>query len=302
MGRRLVVVILIAVLIAGGVFYFAQMVQQSRPVTPSQGPIGGTDTIAAPRPVEDGQILVAAKDLPAGTLIQANSLIFRAWPRSGIDQTAYVAQGAGTIDEFEGAVVRGGMRAGEPVVRTNLIKRGESGFMAAVLQPGMRAVSFQVNENTGVAGFVFPGDKVDLVLSHIVNLSDANGQTRSHHISETVLHDVRIIGIDQRAGDQEQTPAVGNVVTVEVSPEDAEKIALAQRIGELRLLLRPLAKSEEEGGEGMLELPGEDKRTFTMDSDLSQIIAPPGGTGVDNGKVAVVQVVRGSASVDAQTK
>lgn len=308
MGRRLVVVILIAAMIAGGVFYFARMVQRANPPMQQQATSNPVQSAPAAR---TSQILVAAKDLPSGTIIQANSLVFRAWPDDAIDQQSYVLQGSGTLEEFDGAVARSGMRSGEPVIRTNLIKRGESGFMAAVLRPGMRAVSLAVNENTGVAGFVFPGDNVDLVLSHVVNLGDANGQMRPHNVSETVLHDIRVIGIDQRSGDQEQAPAVGNVVTLEVTPEQAERISLAQRMGELRLILRPLAKSADDaskdGSSGtslvMPVVSDADQRTFTLDSDLSQIIAAPGGTGAaGSDTVTSVQVVRGTTSADAQVK
>lgn len=305
MGRRLVVVLLIAALIAGGVFYFARMVQQSAPpqqvsTAPVQAPVQTTT-----------QILVAAKDLPSGTIIQANSLAFRNWPQDAIDQNAYVVQGSGSLEEFDGAVVRTGMRTGEPVIRTNMIKRGESGFLAAVLQPGMRAVSLSVNENTGVAGFVFPGDRVDLVLSHVVNLGDSNGQQRPHNVSETVMHDLRVIAVDQRSGDQDQAPAVGRVVSLEVTPEQSEKIALAQRMGELRLVLRPLSKSDDAAANGsndgastavVTPVTDAEQRTFSLDSDLSQIIAPPGGDGSGTGDASVVQVVRGSTTSDAQVK
>lgn len=310
MGRRLIVVLLIAGLIAGGVFFLARTVQRSAP--PVQ-----QSSVTAPQPPrqETSMILVAAKDLPAGTIIQANSLSFRSWPRDAVDEAAYVLQAGGSIEEFDGAVVRSGIRAGEPVIRTKLIKRGERGFLAAVLKPGMRAVSAPINETTGVSGFVFPGDYVDLMLSHVVNMSDSGTQVRPHNVTETILHNIRVIAMDQRSGDQEQAPAVGRVTTFEVTPEQAEKISLAQRMGELRLVLRPLSKTEEdaaaEGQEGVVAAPltgaaEADQRTFTLDSDLSQIIsAPGGGTGsaAGAGVPTSVSVIRGSAAaVEAQAK
>ena len=188
--------------------------------------------------------------------------------------------------------------------------RGERGFLAAVLKPGMRAVSAPVNETTGVSGFVFPGDYVDLMLSHVVNMSDGGGQVRPHNVTETVMHNIRVIAMDQRSGDQEQAPAVGRVTTFEVTPEQAERISLAQRMGELRLVLRPLSVEEGEAAEGQAAPSAvvggaveEDKRTFTMDSDLSQIISAPGnGTGA-NGSPSTISVIRGSsAAVEAQAK
>lgn len=316
MGRRLVVVMLIAALIAGGVFYFARMVQQSSAPSGKQ-----SAAVSAPVPsnaVSTSNVLVAAKDLPAGTLIQANSLVFRPWPTSGIDDASHVVEGKASMEEFQGAVLRSGARSGEPLLRGNMIKRGESGFLAAVLKPGMRAVTVSVNENTGVAGFVFPGDVVDLVLSHVVNLSDSAGTLRPHNVSETVMHNLRVIAVDQRASDQEQIPAVARGVTLEATPEQAERLALIQRMGEVRLVLRPLAKATEEaeqGGEAqavtatptpMLGPDGQpigpDGRTFTLDSDLSQIISPPGGSTSGSNAGGSIQVVRGNQSQEAETK
>ena len=314
MGRRLLVVLILAAMIAAGVFYFARMAQQSAQPQVVTAPAG-----QAPQLDTQG-VMVAAKDMPSGTIIQASMLVFRQWPKESVDKESYVLEGSGSLDDYNGAVVRSGVRSGEPVARANIVKRGESGFMAAVLKPGMRAVSFPVNPNTGVAGFVFPGDQVDLVLSHVVNLGDENGQVRAHNVSETVLQDIRVVGIDQRAGDQEQVPAVGAVATLEVTPEQAEKISLAQRMGELRLVLRPLSKTEPADGAATAAPASEasvqpqsvgatdaaggavDNRTFTLDSDLSQIIAAPGGTDTENKTVTSVQVIRGSSVSDAPVK
>jgi pilus assembly protein CpaB len=310
MGRRLIVVMLIAALIAGGVFYFARMVQQSRPAPQAQTAVSQP---VASAPTSTTQVLVATKDMPAGTLIQANSLVFRAWPAAGIDDASHVVEGKGTLEEFQGAVLRAGIRSGEPALRGNMIKRGESGFLAAVLKPGMRAVTVSVNENTGVSGFIFPGDMVDLVLSHVVNLSDSAGTMRPHNVSETVMHDLRVIAVDQRASDQEQVPVVARGVTLEATPEQAERLALIQRMGEVRLVLRPLTKQDQGDGEKAPSaevvatplVPGAeaaDARTFTLDSDLSQIIAPPGGTSSSSSGGGSIQVVRGQSSQEAQAK
>ena len=306
MGRRLVVVMLIAGLIASGVFFFARMMQQSAP--PAQV---ATQPVQAPVAANTTNVLVAAKDLPAGTLIQPNTLVFRPWPAAGVDEASHVVEGKGTIEEFTSAVLRTGVRSGEPVVRGNMIKRGEQGFLAAVLKPGMRAVSVNVNENTGVSGFVFPGDRVDIILSHVVNMPDANGTNRPHNVSETIMQDVRVIAVDQRASDQEQAPAVARGVTVEVPPEKAERIALLQRMGELRLVLRPLAREGE--GEVSSDPAGQpvampvvddaqDKRTFSLDSDVSQIITPPGGDKSGATGSGSIQVVRGPTAQDVQVK
>ena len=195
---RLVVVFLIAAVIAGGVFYLTSRMQ---PVQVQTGPV----TTVSAQPSEDVvQVLVAVAALPAGTLIKQGSVSFgfRPWPRSAVDQESYVVEGGGAIEDFDGAVIRVGMNKGEPVNRANLIKKGDSGFLAAVIHPGMRAVSISVNENTGLAGFVFPGDRVDLVLSHVVNLMHSDDAAHTHNVSETILHDLRVVAVDQKAGDQ----------------------------------------------------------------------------------------------------
>jgi pilus assembly protein CpaB len=309
MNGRFVLFIILACLIGGGVYYFARMSlpqQQVSPVVDTGG--------VAPQPVANTlQIIVVKEDAPAGTLIAQPEakFEFRAWPRSSMNDDAYVSEGTGKVEDFAGAVVRVGMRAGEPLVRKNIIKRGESGFLAAVLAPGMRAVSLSVNNNTGVAGFIFPGDHVDLVLSHAVTLAHSDDVQRTHNVSETVLHDIRVVAVDQRSSDQEQVPAVSSVVTVEVTPEQAERVSLAQRMGELRAVLRSMVREDgttESANDATKPVDpavtGLEQRTFTLDSDLSQIIAPPGGDPADaDAKTSnAIQLVRGNAASDVQPK
>ncbi len=307
---RLVVVLLIAAMIACGVFYVTSDMQ-------APAPVANVPVAAAPRTSgETQQVLVAVSAVPAGTLLKQADVQFayRPWPRSSVDDKAYVLDGT-PVTDFNGAVVRTWIQAGEPVVRSNLIKPGESGFLAAVLKPGMRAISVAVNENTGVAGFVFPGDRVDLVLSHAVNIMHSDGQPKAHNVSETILHNLRVVAVDQKANDQEHVAAVSSVATVEVTPEQAERVALAQRMGELRLTLRSVVVDEnapQEAGadaalggstsptSALLQPGGTEDRTFTLDSDLSQIVAPPAG-GDDKGG-SRIQVVRGSQSADVEAK
>lgn len=342
MGRRLIVVILIAALIAVGTAYLSRMMLQSKPADPTVA----NAPIAAPVVQNSGtRILVAAIDLPAGTIIQPNGLVWRSWPQDGVDRKLYVVEGEGEIDNFSGDVVRGGVRAGEPLVRSNVIKKGESGFLAAVLMPGKRAVSISVNEVFGVAGFLFPGDNVDLILSHEVQMARNDGVsgTIAHKVSETILRNIRILAVDQRSSDQEALPAVSNAVTLEVTPEEAEQIALATRIGELRLVLRSLSKdaatteqasatpaadgtiatTEESGMPSFMSAlttpatgeaaKGTDnsKRTFTLDSDLSLLISPPAGApssggaagaGIGSVSSSKIDIVRGASVTSVDTQ
>lgn len=309
MSARHFMLFIFACFIAGGVYVFARMsLNQPAPVVQSEqaGP-------AQSAPQNSVKILVVKEDVPAGTLIAQPEakFEFRDWPNSSMNSDAYVSEGVSALQDFTGSVVRVGMRAGEPVVRSNVIKRGESGFLAAVLAPGMRAVSMQVSSVTGVAGFIFPGDHIDLLLSHTIEIEHQNAEKHSHSVSETILRDIRVIAVDQRSSDQEQLPVISNVVTVEVTSDQAERISLAQKMGELRAVLRSMVR-EDGTAEGANDPTAPDtaqvdsaEQTFTLDSDLSQVITPPGisGSAANGSNVSgSVQLVRGNSTTDIQPK
>lgn len=308
---RLFVVVLIAVLIAGGVFFLTRMMQ------PVQQP-PQTVVVKEPAPSVGKGVLVATTDVPAGTLLKKadTQFAFRTWPEESADQDIYMIDGTDKISDFDGAVIRTGVRKGEPLTRSNVIKPGERGFLSAVLKPGMRAVSMAVNAGTGVAGFVFPGDHVDLILSHAVNLPQGKDKV-SHNLSETFLHNIRVVAIDQVTNDLDSTPKVSGFVTVEATPEQSERIALAQQMGELRLVLRSLVLDDSGkavdddtfeaettpllgAAGGAVTLPADGARTFTLDSDLSQIVAPPNGS--SSGESGTVQVILGDRVQDVSVK
>ncbi|MDX1704763.1 MAG: Flp pilus assembly protein CpaB, partial [Altererythrobacter ishigakiensis] len=121
---------------------------------------------AAPVP-QGPKVLVAQRALPTGTIITADAMSFQQWPEELV-QDAYFIDGESDINQLLGTVVRHPVTAGEPVTQGSLVSPGDRGFLAAALGPGMRAVTVPVSAKTGVAGFVFPGDRVDLVLTQTV--------------------------------------------------------------------------------------------------------------------------------------
>lgn len=194
---------------------------------------------AAPQQVEQApaekQVLVAVKLMPRGTIVEAAHVAWKHWPDNAIDET--MINGApGDETKIFGKVARTDIAAGQPVPSAGLVGPGERGFLAAALQPGMRAITISISDTSGVAGFVFPGDRVDLVLTHQVDQGD-RGQIR---VSETVLQNVRVLAIDQDVNDREDQPKVGRTVTLEVTPKLVEKIAVMQLIGSVSLSLRSL--------------------------------------------------------------
>jgi pilus assembly protein CpaB len=189
------------------------------------------------------KVLVAKKALPVGTIIDADSFTFQPWPKE-LMQSAYYVEGQGDSDpkKLMGTVVRYAVTAGQPVTRGSLVGPQDRGFLAAALGPGMRAVTVPVNNSTGVAGFVFPGDHVDLVLTQLVR---GGGDGPPLNVSETIVRNVRVLATDQRVtsqGDDGKTEVkTFSNVTLEVTPRIAEKVAVSQSIGTLSLSLRSLA-------------------------------------------------------------
>jgi pilus assembly protein CpaB len=194
------------------------------------------------------EVLVATRSLPVGTIIDAEALRFQMWPE-GLVQPAYFIKGKPGTNPADllGTVVRNEITAGQPLTQGALIKPGERGFLAAALGPGMRAVTVAVSATSGVGGFVFPGDRVDIVLTQTVA---GGGDGAPLKASETILRNVRVLATDQRmtAQGEDGKPVVVNTstVTLEATPKIAEKIAVAQTIGQLSLSLRSIADNSAE--------------------------------------------------------
>jgi len=199
---------------------------------------------AAAAPVPTGpKVLVAKKALPVGTIIDADSFTYQPWPKE-LMQSAYYVEGQpdGDPKKLLGTVVRYQITAGQPVTRGSLVGPQDRGFLAAALGPGMRAITVPVNSSTGVAGFVFPGDHVDLVLTQQVQ---GGGDGPPLKVSETIVRNVRVLATDQRFTDKDEDGKTAvktfSNVTIEVTPRIAEKVAVAQSVGQLSLSLRSIA-------------------------------------------------------------
>ncbi|MEO7277392.1 MAG: Flp pilus assembly protein CpaB [Sphingomicrobium sp.] len=203
---------------------------------------GAQQAAAAPVPLGP-KVLVAKKALPAGTIIDTDSFSYQPWPKE-LMQSAYYLEGSpdGDPKRLFGTVVRFPITAGQPVTRGSLVGPQDRGFLAAALGPGMRAVTVPVSVVTGVGGFVFPGDHVDMVLTQTVS---GGGDGPPLKVSETIMRNVRVLATDQRItdkGDDGKTliKTFSNV-TFEVTPKLVEKIAVAQSMGQLSLSLRSIA-------------------------------------------------------------
>jgi pilus assembly protein CpaB len=225
-----------------------------------------------PKPSVGTEVLVAKKNMPAGTLIKPAYLEWRQWPESGVVST-YAVKGKAKIEDFTGAVVRTGIIAGEPIAVGRFVKPGERGFMAAVITPGMRAVTVPVNATSGIAGFVFPGDRVDLVLTHRA-VTGEGGARQKAGASETVLENMRVLAVDQSTNDQKEKASVSKTVTLEVTPKQVEMISVADQLGQLSLSLRSLPPDDGNDDEPAKPEPehGFRGRSVTRDDEVSRLI------------------------------
>ena len=204
---------------------------------------GAQQAAAAPAVPLGPKVMVAKKALPAGTIIDPEALTWQPWPKE-LMQSAYYSEGQPDSDpqKLLGTVVRYQVTAGQPLTRGALVGPKDRGFLAAALGPGMRAITVPVNVSTGVAGFVFPGDHVDVVLTQQV---EGGGDGPALKVSETIIRNVRVLATDQRISEKDkdgktEVKTFSNV-TFEVTPRIAEKLAVAQSMGTLSLSLRSLA-------------------------------------------------------------
>jgi pilus assembly protein CpaB len=190
------------------------------------------------------KVLVAQRALPVGTIITADSVAFQLWPKEMVQQ-AYFIDGEADMNKLLGTVVRYPITAGQPVTQGGLVAPGDRGFLAAALGPGMRAITIPVSAKTGVGGFVFPGDHVDLMLTQTVPGRDGGAALKT---TETVLRNIRVLATDRSTEteieDGKTVVRAFRTVTLEVTPKIAEKISVAQTIGALSLALRSLADNQ----------------------------------------------------------
>jgi pilus assembly protein CpaB len=275
MSLRRIIFVLIALFVSGGTVLVGRAWLAPR-----------HEVAAAPVVNPNGpSVLVAGTALSEGQFVRPENLRWQTWPTKDVS-SAYIVQGKGRIEDFIGAVARSAIAEGEPVTEARLVFPGDRGFMAAVLTPGYRAVTVPVTVSSGLAGFVFPGDRVDLLLTMTVN--DPTGRMQ-RHAAETLLTDLRVLAVDQRSDDQNKDVVVEKTATLEVTPKQAETIAVANDLGTLSLSLRSLAHGDVAQAE---------QYSHTWDSDATHLIGPPDTNAKDQAKPDAapdfkVSVVRG---------
>jgi pilus assembly protein CpaB len=223
--------VLTVALVAGGLAFMLSRGQTPPAVKLVQSP-----------PTETVDILVAREDIGVGRAVGGADLAWQPWPERAAGPI-FIRRTArpNAIEELDGAVARSPFVAGEPIREQKLILAGGSGFMSAMLPAGMRAMSTEINAESGASGFILPNDHVDLVLTR-----DSDGA----FVSETVLRNIRVLAIDQTVEEKDgQKVVVGRTATLELTSRQVETLTLSRRRGSLSLALRSLADARPARGE-----------------------------------------------------
>jgi len=272
MRKGNVIILLVAVIMGGIAAFLARnWIEAQATISP-----------AAPT----GTIVVAAAPIGFGVALSPDNVVEIPWAATKLPEGAYA-----TKDELfkDGRrVVLTPMQRTELVLRTKITGPGQRASLSALLEEGKRAVTVRVDDVRGVAGFVLPGDRVDVVL--IRSVSRPNGATEN--ISDVLLQHVKVLAVDQLANDRQETPTVAKAVTLEVDTDDAQKILLATNVGKLSLILRQAGESN----------PAVAKRITESDLGLVEvrkIEAPPPvpvapAPGIVRPSTANVEIIRGT--------
>jgi pilus assembly protein CpaB len=234
MAASRLIILGVAVAAAGGAGYVAKNMGSNAP--PPQQIV-----VEAPQEpqIELTEVLVLGADIPMGAPL-GEDIKWQAWPADGVNE-AFITRTAepDAVEKMKGAVARVAMFTGEPVRRAKLIDEGKS-FMSSILPSGKRAIAVQVSADTQAGGFILPNDYVDIIMTR--RNADAGG-TASGFITETILKNIRVLAIDQAIQEDEEGKKVkvGETATLELTPQQAEIITVAQQMADrLTLALRPI--------------------------------------------------------------
>ena len=224
------IVVLAIAIGAGGIAAYLASRSDDKPA-PAQ-PVAQLQTV---------DILVAKSDISLGQSVKPDDLQWQTWP-AATASSSFISRAskADAIKEITGSIARSPFIAGEPIREQKLVKADGSGFMAAILPAGYRAISTEISPETGAGGFILPNDRVDVILSKRERNPDTKGPDLT--TSEIILTNVRVLAIDQAPKEKEGTSSmVGKTATLELKPDQAETLARSRQGGTLTLALRSIA-------------------------------------------------------------
>jgi pilus assembly protein CpaB len=224
------IVVLTIALSAGGVAAYLASGSDNKSLPPE--PVAQLQTV---------DVLVARSDIGLGQTVAAGDLQWQSWPATTAS-SGFIRRNEhpDATTEIAGSIARAPFIAGEPIRELKLVRANGSGFMAAILPTGMRAISTEISPETGAGGFILPNDRVDVILSKRDKNPTRSGAPDVIN-SEIILSNVRVLAIDQAPKEKDgQNTVVGKTVTLELKPEQAETLARARQAGTLALALRSI--------------------------------------------------------------
>ena len=229
------IVVLTIALSAGGVAAYLASGSDSKPPAPTE-PVAQLQTV---------DVLVAKSDIGLGQTLTSNDMIWQSWP-SSTASNSFIRRNdrPDATNQIAGSIARAPFIAGEPIREAKLVKADGSGFMAAILPTGYRAVSTEISPETGAGGFILPNDRVDVLLTR--REKNPNPALSEVVVAQIVLANVRVLAIDQAPKEKEGTNVVvGRTVTLELKPEQTATLAASRQAGTLSLSLRSIADANQ---------------------------------------------------------
>ncbi len=225
------IVVLVIAVAAGGIAAFLASRPEPAP-PPAPAPVA---------PLETVDVLVANSDIGLGHTVSAADLRWQTWPAAAASANfVRKSDQPDAINQLSGSITRASFSAGEPIREAKLIKGKSGGYMAAVLPSGMRAISTEISAETSAGGFILPNDHVDVILTRRDKQAEKSAGVEIH-TSEIILSNVRVLAIDQTVEEKNgQRVVVGKTATLELSPAQAETLALSRQLGTISLALRSL--------------------------------------------------------------
>ena len=225
------IVVLAVALGAGGIAAYLASGSDNKPAPAA--PVAQLPTV---------DILVARSDIALGQTLKPDDLQWQTWPAATASST-FIRRGEhpDATNQMAGSIARAPFISGEPIREQKLVKADGSGFMAAILPTGMRAVSTEISPETGAGGFILPNDRVDVILTKREKSTDPN-VTQDIVISVIILSNIRVLAIDQAPKEKDgQNSVLGKTVTLELKPEQTPTLSAARQAGTLSLALRSIA-------------------------------------------------------------
>ena len=201
------------------------------------------------------EVLVAKGDIGLGQTVSGGDMQWVSWPANAASGNFITKTNrADALESLAGAIARAPFVAGEPIRDAKLVQAKGSGFMAAILPPGMRAVSVGIAPETGAGGFILPNDRVDIILTQRDRAAEKVTGSEVQ-VSETILKNIRVLAIDQNVEEKNgQRVVIGKTATLELSPGQVESLTLAQKLGSISLALRSItdanAKDDDDKSRG----------------------------------------------------